>query len=70
MSKYTGGWSANNGSSYNDNYQSNNKRKLAHDMRLIAQGNCHAGSTGRWYVDYADVEMRKHEHIMSGTVRN
>ena len=50
MKKYTGGWSANNGSTYNYGYTGNNKKTLARDMREICKGNVYSGNTGCWQV--------------------
>jgi hypothetical protein len=41
--KYTGSWSANNGSTYANGYESNNKKDLAKDLRKIVDGNVFAG---------------------------
>lgn len=65
MAKYTGRWSANNGSSYNGGYEDSNKKRLASDMRKIALGNTFAGSTGNWTVCDANGK-----EVLSGSVRN
>ena len=48
--KYTGGWSANNGSTYNYGYESNNKKELAKDLREMCDGNVFVGNTGKWSI--------------------
>lgn len=63
--KYTGSWSANNGSTYNYGYESNNKRELARAMRSICDGNVFAGNTGRWDVTDKDGDI-----VLEGTCRN
>jgi len=71
MKKYTGSWSANNGSTYASGYTSNNKRQLAKEMREIAQGNVFAGNTGHWNVHKIDAEGNEnYDPILSGMVRN
>lgn len=68
--KYEGSWSANNGSTYNTGYTDNNKRRLAHDMRIIARGNCFRGNSGNWCVYEVINGEREELPILSGTVRN
>lgn len=63
--KYVGGWSVNNGSTYNDGYYDNNLSRLCRDMRAIAKGNVPAGSNGRWAV-YSTDDIN--EPIKSGRV--
>lgn len=63
--KYIGGWSANNGSTYNHGYESNNKTELARDMRQICDGNVFAGNTGHWSVEDEDGNI-----VLEGTCRN
>ena len=66
---YVGGWSANNGSTCGHWYEGTNKRKLAKEMREIAEGNTFQGSTGRWAVyEIVDGE-REEEPVLSGSVK-
>jgi len=62
--KYAGSWRANNGSTYSDGYEGNNKRELAKDMRDMCRGNVFAGNTGYWDVSDKDGNI-----IMSGMCR-
>ena len=63
--KYTGGWSANNGSTYNyHQYSGSNKKLLANTMRAICKGNTFKGNTGHWWVSDAN-----NNTVLSGTIR-
>ena len=62
--KYTGSWSANNGSTYDYGYEGNNRNKLAADMREICKGNVFVGNSGHWQVVNEDDEV-----VLSGTCR-
>ena len=69
MKKYTGSWSANNGSTYNDGYKSNNLKELKKSMREIAKGNTFQGNSGSWSVRYSD-DTENGYPVASGSVRN
>jgi hypothetical protein len=61
--KYIGGWSANNGSSYSQGYEFGNLKDAKKTMRKICEGNVFAGSTGSWTIRDLDNDI-----IAEGTV--
>jgi len=67
---YYGSWTANNGASfsaYDALYESDNKYKLAQEMRAICLGNTFSGNTGKWAVF---ARNNNDTPVLAGTVRN
>ena len=69
MRKYTGSWSANNGSTYSSGYESNNLKSLKKLLRDITKGNVFAGNSGNWSIRYTD-DIENDYPVASGTVKN
>ena len=65
--KYSGNWSANNGSTYGS-LSSNNKAELKKDLREITKGNIFAGNTGDWNIYEITDGIRSDMPILSGKI--
>jgi hypothetical protein len=63
--KYIGSWSANNNSSYNNQYEFSSLKVARKEMRAIAMGNVFSGNSGSW-----DVLTSNGDLVASGVVRN
>jgi hypothetical protein len=69
MKTYVGSWSVNNGSTYSSGYEDTNKKRLAKEMREMADGNVFQGSAGHWEVyELIDGEPDQ-EPVLTGKVR-
>lgn len=67
--KYIGRWSANNGSTYNYGYESNNKREIAKSMRAICAGNVFPGNSGYWQVSINGADPDDDAIVLEGICR-
>ena len=65
--KYSGNWSANNGSIYG-NRSGNNKAELKKDLREICKGNVFLGNTGNWNIYEVTDGKRSDMSILSGKI--
>jgi hypothetical protein len=62
--KYVAGWSANNGSSYNDGYKYTSLADAKKSIKTICKGNVQSGSVGHWTITDTDGN-----EIEQGTIR-